>query len=217
MTKIKLIMAMLPSMLFGVVFFASTAQSSVDVDYEPLVMLKKISGELFNELDRYRKKGNLKDNRQLVDFLVRRVIVPHFDLTHMSQTVVGSYYWKQASEEVQQHFINEFARYIIRTYSSAMQSYDGEIMKFYPIRDKTKDKININSELLLKNRPPIQLQYKLYLHNNTWLIYDFSIDGVSIIKNYNSQFASILRQRELAGLVQELHRRNVDLGISRES
>jgi phospholipid transport system substrate-binding protein len=176
-------------------------------DPPPLVMMKNMTDQMLLELNKHI--GRLKDNDKLVNSLVNTIIVPHFDLISMSRAVVGRDYWQKASSSTQQQFTKEFTRYVIRTYSSALQSYDGESMKFYPLRGDLGEKVRINSDLLLKNGPPIQLQYGLIRQGAQWLIYDFSVDGVSIIKNYNSQFSGILRQRGLDGLVSQLQKRNL--------
>ena len=187
-------------------FLLISTSSFAATDPAPLVMLKSMTGQMLSALDKYI--GRLKNNDKLVDSLVNKIIVPHFDLVSMARAVVGRNYWQQASSAVQQQFIKEFTRYITRTYSSALQSYDGEKMKFYPIRGAIGDRVRVSSDLLLKNGPPIQLQYGLLQQGGQWLIYDFSVDGVSIVKNYNSQFAGILRQRGLTGLVSQLQKRN---------
>ena len=98
---------------------------------------------------------------------------------------------------------------MIRTYSSALQAYDGETIKFLPIRGSIGSRVQINSELLLKSGPSVHIQYRLLQKNGKWLIYDFSVDGISIVKNYNSQFASTLRQGGVVTLVQQLQKNNV--------
>ena len=185
------------------VFFVTSSMAAADP--APMAMLKNTSNKMLRELGKHI--GNLKNNDKLVYNLVNRVLVPHFDLANMSRAVVGRY-WHQASASVQQQFIEEFKCYVVRTYSSAMQSYDGEKIKFYPIRGRFTNRVQIDSDLLLKNGPPIQMQYRVWQQKGQWLIYDFSVDGVSIIKNYNSQFASTLRQVGLKGLVQRLQKNN---------
>lgn len=192
------------AMFLGILLIGTAALA---VDPAPMAMLKDVSNRMLRELD--KNIGNLKNNYRLVNSLVNRIVVPHFDLAHMSRSVVGRDYWEKASSITQQQFVKEFTQYVIRTYSSALQSYDGETMKFYPIRGDVGDRVRVSSDLLLKNGPPIQLQYGLNKQGGQWLIYDFSVDGVSIIKNYNSQFAGILRQSGLDGLVRELQKRNV--------
>jgi phospholipid transport system substrate-binding protein len=180
--------------------------SCLAADPEPLAMLKDTSKQMLCELDQHI--GKLKNNDKLVYNLVNRVLLPHFDLVSMARAVVGRNNWQQASTKTQQQFIKEFTHYVIRTYSSALQSYDGETMKFYPLRGNISSKVRISSDLIIKNGPPIQLQYGLTKQGNDWLIYDFSVDGVSIVKNYNAQFANVLRQRGLEGLVAQLQQNN---------
>jgi phospholipid transport system substrate-binding protein len=196
----KLIKSLLAA--FGILFCAS----SFAADPAPLAMLKSASGQMLHELDKHI--GTLKYNDKLVYNLVSRILVPHFELLSMSRAVVGRDYWQKATRSTQEQFVKEFTSYVIRTYSSALQSYDGETMKFYPIRGEISDRVQINSDLLLKNGPPIQMQYRLIQQGGQWLIYDFSVDGVSIVKNYNSQFAGTLRQGGLEILVQKLHVNN---------
>jgi phospholipid transport system substrate-binding protein len=186
-------------MLLGVSAFAG--------DPAPLAMLKNVSNQMLTELDKH--SGALKKNDKFVNSLVNRVLVPHFDLMGMCRSVIGREYWEKASSDTQQQFVKEFTYYVIRTYSSALQSYDGEKIEFFPIRGSIGDRVQINSNLLLKNGPPIQLQYRLVQKSGNWLIYDFSVDGVSIVKNYNSQFAGTLRQSGLAVLVKKLHDNNM--------
>lgn len=190
----------------SILFWMSSFAASPIADPEPLAMLKSTSSQMLHELDKYI--GRLKQNDKLVYDLVNRILVPHFDLVNMSRTVVGRNYWQQASTDTQQQFIKEFTRYVIRTYSSAIQSYDGEKIKFYPIRGAITDRVQVDSELLRKNGPSIQMQYRLSNQNGQWLIYDFSVDGVSVIKNYNSQFAGILRQGGLDAVVRRLQKSN---------
>lgn len=190
---------------FVVMFSVLFGASCLAADPVPLAILKNISSQMLHELDRHI--GDLKHNDKLVYDVVNRVLVPHFDLDSMSGAVVGPD-WRNASSSTKEQFKKEFTRYVIRTYSSALQSYSGETIKFYPIRGEVGDQVQVNSDLLLKSGPPIQIQYRLKQKGGQWLIYDFSVNGVSIIKNYSSQFASTLRQGGLSMLVKKLHENN---------
>ena len=52
------------------------------------------------------------------------------------------------------------------------------------------------------------MQYRMIQAGSTWLIYDFSVDGVSLVHNYQSQFASTVRQGGLSKLIEQLKQRN---------
>jgi len=195
----------LKKLFFGLVVFLCCS-TIFAADPAPLAMLKNTSQQMISELDRHL--GNLKGNDRLVEGIVMRVLVPHVDLVSMSRSVVGRNYWDQAASATHQQFTKEFTRYVIRTYSAALESYDGETIKFFPMRGSNSGRVQIDSSILRKDGPPIQVQYRVLNQGSSWLIYDFSIDGVSIVQNYRSQFAATLRQKGLDGLVSELHARN---------
>ena len=50
----------------------------------------------------------------------------------------------------------------------------------------------------------ISVDYKLINENGTWKVYDFVIEGVSMIRNYRSQFTKIIRKESYEVLVQKL-------------
>lgn len=193
------------TLFFLLVLIGTTALAA---DPAPLAMLKSTSQQMVQELD--RNLGNLKGNDRLVDGLVRRILLPHFDLVTLSRAVVGREYWQSAGGATQQQFVKEFTRYVIKTYSNALQSYDGETIKFYPMRgNPNASRVQVDSEILRKDGPSIHVQYRLLNESSGWYIYDFSVDGVSIVQNYRSQFAGLLRQGGLNKVVAELKSRNI--------
>ena len=50
----------------------------------------------------------------------------------------------------------------------------------------------------------IGVDYKLIQENGGWKVYDFVIEGVSMIRNYRSQFTKIIRKDSYEGLVKRL-------------
>ena len=177
-------------------------------DPPPLTLLKNVSDQMLVELN--KNLGHLKNNDALVANIVRRNLLPHVDVTGMSHAVIGRTYWQNASSSSQQQFIKQFTTYVIRTYSVALSSYDKETITLYPIRGYKPGQthVQINSTINHTSRPASRVQYRLANVNGTWRVYDFSVDGVSFIQNYRSQFASTLQQGGLALLVQRLVEKN---------
>jgi len=175
---------------------------------EPLTILRQTSDEMLGELN--KNLSQLKTNEAIVYKIVNKVLLPHFDLTSMTRSVVGREAWQNAAPDQRQQLIKEFTHYVIKTYASAISSYDGETIKFHPLREEVRNKtrVQIDSNLILQAAPPVSLQYRLVKTANTWLIYDFSVDGVSLVRNYQEQFASTIRQGGVAQLITELQQRN---------
>lgn len=177
-------------------------------DPPPMVIIKNTSDRMIVELN--RNINQLQSNLPLVEGIVRRIALPRFELNTMAQFVVGRYYWQQSSPALQQEFIRQFTTYVIRTYASAISSYDGETISFFPIRNYTpgQARVQINSNINRKDGPPTQVQYRMVATGGTWLVYDFSVNGVSLVQNYRSQFAGTLQQGGLTLLVQQLQQKN---------
>lgn len=192
--------------LFLGIFFSIIALGATLEDPPPLKMLRGTADNMISELT--KNQGKLND--RIIYNVVKRVIMPRFDLYGMSRSVVGRDYWQQGSSSLQKQFTDEFTKYVIRTYSAALSSYSGEQIKFYPIRgyDPSQNTVQIESDILQQNGPPIPVSYRLLQNGSSWIIYDFSVEGISLVQNYRSQFANTLQQSGLAGLVKEIHQRN---------
>ena len=200
-----------PAKIFAVfLFIISIGFSTLNfaADPPPLAMLKNTSNQMIAELDKHL--GHIKNNEPLVSSIVRRILLPRVDVTNMSKNVVGRLYWQPTSPALRRQFIKEFTSYVIRTYSTALSSYDGDKIVFYPIRgySPNQTRVQINSVINRKEYPAIKIQYRVVNRNNNWLVYDFSVDGVSFVRNYRSQFAGTLQQGGLSLLVKKLIEKN---------
>lgn len=178
-------------------------------DPAPLAFIKTTANRLIAELN--KNQTRLKNNDKLVNNIVNHYLVPYVDVEKMSRMVVGKNAWQNASPDLQRQFITEFTLYVIRTYSSAFSSYEGQELKFAPMRsyDPQKDQdVQIYSKLMQSDGPPVAIDYRLTKKGGSWVIYDFSIENVSLVQNYRSQFSGTLQQGGLKQLVQEIAKHN---------
>ena len=86
---------------------------------------------------------------------------------------------------------------------STLGSYRGERVLY------DQDRINgesaeVDTRVVGGEGFPIKIGYKLHLTGTEWMVYDAVIDDVSVIGNYRSQFARILRTASLEELIQNL-------------
>jgi phospholipid transport system substrate-binding protein len=151
----------------------------------------------------------LKSNPKVVYGIVHRVLLPHVDIATMSRAVLGPA-WNSATPAQQHEFAQEFTRLLIHTYSSAFASYKDEEVKFYPIRGDIagRHSVQANSQIIRKNGPPITVSYRLVQRGGNWKVADFSVDGISIIQSFRSQFSQELNQGGIDGLIQRLSQHN---------
>ncbi len=58
---------------------------------------------------------------------------------------------------------------------------------------------------MIREGGPLQIDYKLIQTGDEWLVYDIIIEGVSMIKNYRSQFAKIIHKDSFSVLMDKLN------------
>jgi len=147
-------------------------------------------------------------NTQSLYRLVQTILLPHVDLNRMSQLVTGKY-WAQATPAQREAFKQQFTYFVTRTYSTALSSYTNEKVRFLPIRGGANgDRVQVNSLIDQSNGQSISVNYRLSLVNGQWKVYDLVVEGVSMVENYRSQFADILRTQGMSGLLQNLKSHN---------
>ena len=161
-------------------------------------------------LDIIRKEGDaLRENREKVYKVIDEVINPHIDFERMSRWVLGKY-WRKATAEQKSRFTKEFRFLLMRTYATAITEYSGEKIKYLPVRFKTGDTdVSVRTELRQPGNPnPIPVHYRLHKLNGEWKVYDIVIEGVSLISNYRSSFATQIRRGSIQELIDTLAEHN---------
>jgi phospholipid transport system substrate-binding protein len=183
--------------LFSLVFLLFSFTALAD---PPVVMLKGISAKIIDQLEQH--KGGI--NKQVINHIVHQLLLPHVDLEIMSRSVVGNQYWSKATPEQKAQFKRAFMRLVINVYSTPISSYNGETIEFKPLRDQSTARPQVESVIIRKNGQRIPVSYRLIQSGGSWKIYDFSVEGISMISSYRSQFDSILQQKGMTGLLTRL-------------
>lgn len=154
------------------------------------------------------KKSHL--TKEVVYDIVNQYLIPHVDVTGMSRSVLGRNAWNSATEEQKAAFTQEFTQLVVRTYSTPLTGYTDEVIRFAPIRGGYQGKkfVNVNSLIVRSQGNNIPLNYSLVLLNNEWKIYDMSVEGVSLLQSFRSQFAQELTQGNIDQLITNLKKHN---------
>ena len=144
--------------------------------------------------------------------LVDQIVLPNFDFALMSRWVLGRA-WQQATPDQRRRFTEEFRTLLVRTYAKALLEYSGEDIRLLPqptVGDGSE--VTVKTEVRLKAGRPIQINYSMHLNNDGWKVYDVKVDGVSLVTNYRSTFASQIRANGMDSVIADLQQRNTAQG-----
>jgi phospholipid transport system substrate-binding protein len=143
-----------------------------------------------------------KDHTKLYKMAEEKVL-PHFDFVRMSQWVLGLN-WRKATPEQRGRFVAQFRDLLVRTYSTALLNYTDQQIIYRPLTLQPAD-----ADVLVKTEvkqsggaPNIPINYSFYKNKDgAWKVYDVTIDGVSLVTNYRSVYASKVKDQGMDGLL----------------
>jgi phospholipid transport system substrate-binding protein len=196
---------------------AEAQETTVEENLGPVVMLQSATHRLLVKMEQERSQIKADSNRLMA--LANEVLVRHFDINAMSRWVLGSH-WKAATSEQQQRFTEEFQTLVIRFYVSAMFddpklldeiiAMGDRIINFEPVTwDASTKKVTVNSLFSIPSGLEVPVNFKLYFaKSGEWLIYDVSVDGISLVTNYRNSFSAEIRKDGIELMLQRLINKN---------
>jgi phospholipid transport system substrate-binding protein len=128
-----------------------------------------------------------------------------FDYKELSKRSLGRN-WRRLNPDQQKEFVNLFRRLLGKAYMDRIMAYADEKVVFFKETFFSENKAEVKSKLITKSNE-IPMYYRLILENDSWKVYDVSIEGVSLVRNYRSQFKSILKDKAPSDLLQILRKK----------
>lgn len=130
------------------------------------------------------------------------VLEPVLNLTETARRALGRH-WRDRTAEERKEFTQIFTNVLKNVYLAKSDSYRGE--KIIYLREYIEGNYSkVQTNLITNEGKKVTLDFSMLKSNNSWKIYDITIEGVSIVANYRSQFNSILDKSSFAELIQKL-------------
>lgn len=127
-----------------------------------------------------------------------------FDFRSMSQSVLATN-WKSATPEERERFVEFFAKYIEQVYREKIEMYTDQKI-IYKSETITDDRAVVET-VIQTDSAEIPVNFTLKNNMGKWYAYDVVIEGVSLVANYRSTFAVIIKNEGMDGLLADIQRR----------
>ncbi|OLC15502.1 MAG: hypothetical protein AUH29_07760 [Candidatus Rokubacteria bacterium 13_1_40CM_69_27] len=133
---------------------------------------------------------------------VRRIAEEVFDLGEMTRRTLGPH-WQRRTEAERAEVVTLFGDLLERTYFTRIAGYSGE--KITVLGDSTDgDRATVRTRIVTQQGTEIPVDYRMLRRGDRWMIYDVSIEGVSLVANYRAQFDKIIQTSSYQALVDKL-------------
>ena len=140
--------------------------------------------------------------------IAHEVVLPNVDIRTLSRWVLGKN-WRTATPEQRDAFVLEFQELLLNTYLRQVKTYQGEVARFLPLRGEQKaGQAVVNAEIEQPNGPMVHVIFRMHKVQQGWLIYDVSVEGISLVATHRSSFSREVRDGGLDNLIARLHDMN---------
>ena len=147
------------------------------------------------------KDEALKNDKRARREALRKTIDERFNYRQMVMRSLAKN-WDARSDQERREFIALFKSLLENSYANKLEAYRDEKINY--LDEIIKGDYALIKTEVVRRSSTIGVDYKLIQENGNWKVYDFVIEGVSMIRNYRSQFTKIIRKDSYEVLVQKL-------------
>lgn len=181
---------------------AAVAQAITPAD----ALVKAVTLEVV-EIVKGDKDIQAGDRRKVVE-LIDAKVVPHFNFTAMTASAVGVH-WGKATAEQKARLTDEFRTLTVRTYASSIAAYKNQRFDFRPLRARPTDTdVTVNVRVLQAGTEPVKIDYDMEKTARGWKVWDVRVADISLTANYRTEFANVVRESGIDGLIRALQAKN---------
>jgi phospholipid transport system substrate-binding protein len=139
---------------------------------------------------------------------VTRVLSELLDYQELSRRALATH-WDGLTEAQRTQFVDLLRQLVERQYQRNLQNIlDFEVR--YAAEDTNAAGTTVHTEARSRaerRQPPVLIDYSMHLGGGHWRVFDVNTDGVSLVRNYQRQFHTIISQHGWDELVRRMQQR----------
>lgn len=185
--------------------FAADAPSATP-GLGPQELMEEVSQELLREIDANRD-ALAKDPARL-RAVIDQYLLPHFDTDYAARLVLGKH-WRTATPAQRTRFIDTFYKALMKDYGDAILEFTADRLRFLPFRgDPNANTATVRTEVRRDSGQMVPVNYTMRRTPEGWKAWDVTIEGVSYVKNFRTDFGSEIDAKGLDAVIQRLETEN---------
>jgi phospholipid transport system substrate-binding protein len=146
---------------------------------------------------------------------IRKVANDIFDFAETARRSLGRH-WQNRTDAEREEFIKLFGDLLERSYISKIDLYGGERITYLG-ESVDGDLATVRTKMTTKQGAEVPIDYRMLRRGDRWFIYDVSIEGVSLVSNYRTQFNKIIQTSSYQELVKRMKTKQEEFGFDEKS
>jgi phospholipid transport system substrate-binding protein len=154
----------------------------------------------------------LRSDENFVYELVEQEILPAVDLEGMSRLILARH-WRTASSEQRDRFVQAFTNTMVRAYAGQLAEHADKRIIVNERRSRVDgNRATVATEIVVgQGRPNVPVTYSLRIVDDRWKAYDLTVEGLSLVTNFRTNFNNEIERSGLENLIQRLEKGDRDL------
>ncbi|ANB01350.1 phospholipid-binding protein MlaC [Ectothiorhodospira sp. BSL-9] len=192
-------------LLAAIVAFAasvSVAHASLP-DKDPVDLVRNTADEVLQKLREDPERT--REDPEFLFELVDDIILPLIDWQGMSRLILARH-WRTAEPEQRERFVKAFRTMLVRTYTLQMAEHMDKDIRVLPHRSFTDDRMaSVASEIVMgRGQSNISVNYSLRPVDGEWKVFDLTVEGLSFVTNFRTNFGAEVDRHGLEALIERL-------------
>jgi phospholipid transport system substrate-binding protein len=122
---------------------------------------------------------------------IGNIIGAVFDFKELSKRTLGKE-WRKLNDAQQKEFVELFRKLLQGVYADRLLAYTDQKVVFDKGKMLKKGRAEVQTFIVLSDGRKVPIFYRLTDKSGHWKVYDLIIEGVSLVKNYRTQFRQII-------------------------
>lgn len=174
---------------------------------DPAEMVSVLSTELIKAMNEQRVE--LESSPEKVKVFAGIYVLPYVDTAKMARYVMGKH-WRTATDIQQTEFMEAFSNTLIRSYSQSLLKLNVESVKVMNAQEEQPGRVTVPSVVVQSDGNKTDVIYRAYLNKKSkkWMLYDVSIEGISMLLNYRKAYDSEFSKIGIDAVIVDMKAKN---------
>jgi len=188
--------------VFSLLFMATLASAETAGTQTPSEFVEEAVSVLADSLD--GRRSELADDKAALYALIDDLLLPRFDRRMAAQQVLARH-WRSASDEQRDRFISAFYATLVQRYADGVLDFEPDRIKVLPFRGDDKKRVaTVKTTVDLEDGTNVSVNYTLVNRKSGWMMFDVTIEGVSYIRNFRTEFDAEIKSTSLEEVIVRL-------------
>jgi len=180
----------------------------------PIDVLQDMTDQV---LEIIQQEPDIFSNPARMRAVANEVILPHIDFNTLSRWVLGKY-WRKATTQQRNEFAVEFRELLLGSYMRQVTTYKENVVRFMPLREAREGgRVTVNAEVEQQDGPVVHVTFRMHRVETEWLIYDVTVEGISLVATHRSSFSREIHNSGIDSLIARLQTMNAKNAAQEES